>query len=114
MKKIKVKITQFGENERTFHFNVEISQSKFQDFWRPLDESSDEYLKIVGKPGSALIRAAIQMDGVARVYIRPYELQIRKGEAFEWEDIEAKIIEVLTKIFSERGDEIEINPLEEK
>jgi len=111
---VRIKITEWCGNERTYHLNVVVSESKVQDFWRPLDAGSEDYLKKVGDLGSVIVKSLMQIDGVAQACLRPYEVKIRKGEAFEWESIDLRVIEILRKIFSERGDEVRVIPLEEK
>lgn len=82
-----------------FHATAELSQSPLQDFRRPLRPHSEEYLKEVGEHGAKVVRDVIATPGVDNVTISPYHLQIIKGEAFDWADIEPAIIEALRSLF---------------
>jgi len=84
-------------NMRIFHTNFEISESHIQVFYRPLRESSEEYLTKIGRIGATIVRRLFRIPGVTRVFVHPYSLDIEKGECFEWNQIEPKVIEVIMK-----------------
>lgn len=88
-------------NYRRYYINTEISQSPRLDFWRPLRESSEFFLKQAGEIGSTLIRKVFNIPGVIYVFIKPYELAVTKGEAFDWEEVETPVLEVLKETFGE-------------
>ena len=103
------KLTGAEANSRIFYTTTEISQTQIENFWRPLRDSSSEYLKKVGPVGTELLKKILALQGVEEVWIHPYEIFVIIGEAFDWEDIEPRIIEFLKKTFVEtKPEEIEI------
>ena len=86
-----------NQNMRNYNTNFEISKSHIQIFYRPLRESSKEYLTEVGRKGATIVRRLFRIPGVTEVFINPYRLWIIKGECFKWNDIEPKVIETIMK-----------------
>jgi hypothetical protein len=89
----------FGRTMRRYHVNTTISESHIEHFQAPLRESSEEYLEKLGPIGDALVRELFSIHGVSEVFIRPYEISVIIGEAFEWEDIDPALIEALRRAF---------------
>lgn len=86
-------------NDRIREYNVNrvISESYSETFHRPLRESSEEYLKNIGKLGARLVRAAMRLPGVTEVGIHPYTFRIEISLAHGWDSIESSIIRLLEK-----------------
>ena len=80
---------------RTYHPNFEISKARIENFWRPVRPESKDYLKKLGRKGAVLVRRVLALHGVAEVTIQPYELTVRKGLNFSWDDIEPKVLEMI-------------------
>jgi len=80
---------------RIFHTRFEISASPSQHFMRPLRPSSENYLNQVGVPGKYLIRELMSLDGVDMIFIHPYDVAIGISPAFNFEEIEPKVLEIL-------------------
>lgn len=93
---VKVEIVP-NPNIRIFHTNFEISKSHIQIFYRPLRESSKEYLTKIGRKGATIVRRLFKIPGVTEVFVHPYSLGIKKGECFKWDEIEDRVIEVIMK-----------------
>ncbi len=95
---------------RNYHTTAEISHYSIHNFWRPLRrQSSDSYLEQVGRIGTQLLMDIFAISGVNEVFIKPYELHVSKGKAFDWEDIEPAIIEALKVTFvTGKPEEIEV------
>lgn len=111
--RIRRNIRQDDPHRREYGVTVEISQQPIHSFMRPLGrESSERYLKDVGEVGTVLLRELFAIPGVSKVFITPYELTIDKGLAFNWDEIEPSIIEVLKRVFGETGQEIAVELLD--
>lgn len=95
-REIKVE-THPNEDIRTYHTNFEISNSHLEIFYRPLRESSDEYLKKVGRKGSILIRRLMKIPGITEIFSAPYSVGVKKGQNFIWGEIEPQILETIEK-----------------
>ena len=93
---------------KVYHVSVEISQTPIETFLRPLRESSNEYLDKVGEVGTQIVKEILAILGVIEVSIEPYQIQVEKGKAFGWEDIEPGIIGALKKAFGEQSSEVEV------
>lgn len=48
-----------------------------------------------------LAAVLIALDGVDSVYVRPYFVQVQKARLFTWEDVEARVLEVLRPLMTE-------------
>lgn len=108
MKRIKVR--KFGvHDELLFSASVAISEHWHHKFDFPLRESSEKYLAEVGEAGSQIVKGIMSLPGIVSVTIQPYQIIVRKGEAFDWTwngvDIKAKVIEML---IAEMGEGVEI------
>jgi hypothetical protein len=95
--KITIKKRVAGEksNMTSFNLNFEVSDSRIEVFYRPLRESSREYLRKVGPIGSKIVQALFKIDGITEVFIKPYEVTIEKGEAFGWYEIDPLVEAIL-------------------
>ncbi len=94
---------------RVYNLTTEISKHHIHNFWRPLREgSSDKYLEEVGELGASLLHEVFALPGVNEVFIKPYELSVTKGDAFEWDEIEPDILEALKKCFGETEQEVRV------
>lgn len=89
------------EYHRDFHVNFEISQSFRQEFHRPLRPESSTYLKSLGPKGSNLIQLLFKIQGISKVVIQPYQLDIAIGEAFvqNWTKIQENVVTRIESIF---------------
>lgn len=107
--RIKVCYTEKDLDARVYHLSVEISNYPFHSFQRPLREGSlkdDVNFAEIGEIGSSVIREIFAIPGVHEVFIKPYELSVKKGTAFEWQEIELDLIETLKKKFE--GKEVRV------
>lgn len=93
-----IRVERFN-NDRIREYNVNrvISESNSERFYRPLRESSEEYLKKIGNLGVRLVRAALRLPGVIKVGIEPYTFCIEISLAHGWDSIEPSIIRLLEK-----------------
>jgi len=89
--------THSNADMRTYHTNFEISKTHTRIFWRPLRESSDKYLKEVGRKGATLVRRLFRIPGITQIFVDPYSVGIEKGMNFSWDNLEPIIIETITK-----------------
>lgn len=101
-------------NFRNYHVNTEISQVPTLDFWRPLRESSKEYLERAGEVGSTLLRKVFDIPGVNHVIMEPYVLSVIKGEAFDWEEVEPPVLEAIKQAFGELEQEVVVSEKEQE
>jgi len=95
-REIKVE-THSNRDFRTYHTNFQISNSHLEIFYRPLRESSNEYLKKVGRKGSTLIQRVMEIPGITGIFSAPYSVGVEKGQNFIWEEIEPQILETVEK-----------------
>ena len=86
-----------------FHCTALLSEARRQEFKRPLRDSSEKYLKLLGEKGAGLIHTLFGIAGVAEVFISPYEITVVKGEAFDWKDIQPETLEALKAVFAAHG-----------
>lgn len=84
---------------REFHVTRELSEDPAKAFFRPLRPSSKKFLKVVGPIGTQVVTKCLSIPGVTEVIIKPYSLQVMKGEAFDWEGIQGQVIAVLQETF---------------
>lgn len=86
-------------NSRVKDFNVNrvISKSHIERFFRPLRDSSGEYLKNTGSLGSLLVREILRLPGVTTVTIQPYTIGIEISPAHDWTSIEGTIVNLLKR-----------------
>ena len=80
---------------RTYHPDFEVSKAHIENFWRPVRPESKEYLKKLGRKGAVLVRRLLALHGVAEVTIQPYQLMVKKGLNFSWDNIEPKVLETI-------------------
>jgi len=96
------------------HTTVEISQYCINSFYRPLRDTSEEYLEKVGEKGAELVRRVIAIPGVKELFIHPYELTlVRSSSLFEWEDIVPAAKKAIKVIFGREREEVKYLSLAE-
>lgn len=91
-----------------YHVTTEISQHPINRFYRPLRPQSDKYLEEVGEIGTQLLKEVFAISGVDQVFIGPYEFSVVKASAFDWKDVEPKVVEALKRTFKEKPEKIKI------
>lgn len=101
----RVLIEKFGNTLRGYHTNFEISKDQIEIFYRPLAESSESNLTKVGNVGARLVRNVLALSGVVEIFIKPYELTVKIGHAFDLDErvngtsLEEQIHEIFNSIF---------------
>jgi len=95
-----------NEDVRCFHLNTEISKSVIERIIRNQDKCSlSEAYKAIGPIGEKIIQEVMAINGIEHIFIQPFNITVTKGRAFEWKEIEEKILtEILPKAFSGRQD----------
>ena len=83
---------------RTYHPDFEISKDHIENFWRPVRPESKEYLQKLGRKGGALVRRLLALPGIAEVTIQPYQIMVKKGQAFSWDILEPQILETIENL----------------
>jgi len=107
--RIKIKIDETDlENRRNYAVTGEISLSILRRFQKPLQENDDAHLESVGGVGKLLLEEVFSLPGIVDVFIHPYSLNVIKGEAFNWEDIEPGIITALKRTFGPEAEQVEV------
>ena len=97
-----------------FHTTTEISQYQIHTFYRPLRDSSEQYLKDVGEKGAELVRKTMAIHGIKTVTIEPYELTlIRSSSLFKWEKIVPIAEKAIKVIFGGEREEVKYLSLAE-
>jgi hypothetical protein len=84
--------------ERSFNTNFRMSGSKWQQFWLPLDKSSEYYLNEVGPVGKRIVEALDKVDGIVEISLKPFEAAITIGKAFAWADIGPQVIAAIKEV----------------
>src|SRR3989344_8432148 len=99
MAKSKIVIEKFPNPQfRNYHTSAQICETVIAHFQRPLDT---RYLRKgkIGERGQELVKEVFSSKGVDQIYIKPYELSVEIGLAFDWEDIENDVISALKKFY---------------
>ena len=87
---------------RNYGVTTDISRSSFEKFNRPIEREKSEYfLEKLGDVGRCLVMRLFAIPGVAHVYIRPYEVEVTKGRAFNWREVEPAVIKAIKKVFED-------------
>lgn len=82
---------------REYSMDVEICESRREEFYRPLRDSSENPLNRLGKVGKTMVKNIMSIPGVTEVTIDPYSLRIEIAEAFSWSDVEPLIVEAIAR-----------------
>ncbi|MFC1822478.1 NifU N-terminal domain-containing protein [Thermodesulfobacteriota bacterium] len=86
------------------HPNPEIKSFLMEDalippyverFKSPLDETSHKTLKKLGFIGAQVVKDIMNVPGISEIRIKPKEIIIKKELSFSWDDLEAKIMNIL-------------------
>ena len=105
--------TRLDYDIKVFHVTSEISHSSIQSFYKPLPNYQSDDLKEVGGIGQLLVQELFTIIGINEIFIRPYDVMVIKGAAFNWEDIEPEVITALKRTFGPEGEKVEIVYYEE-
>ncbi len=99
-----------GDDEKIYHFGIEISQSS-EVFYRPLRPSSDSYLAKVGPAAAKIVKELFRYDnGVETIRVYSYIIQVKKATLFEWDPIRDILLDIAEEAISEIvGEEISIS-----
>jgi hypothetical protein len=103
MRKKLIVLMKDDEQVRAYHANFEISGHPDKLFLRPLRNSSEDALKLVGEKASMLLKGLFKINGIVSVRITSYSLVIRKGVAFDWEDIHPMIVKTFLQFLNLAG-----------
>lgn len=96
------------------HLRHRLVKTKAQEFFLPLKESSEEYLKLLDEDGQRLVRALAELAGVTRIAIGSYCVTLRYGPAFEWQELEGPVVEVIFRTLGYDDDtQVELTTFEE-
>ena len=88
---------------KSFHVNEEISSHRVEHFQQPLNSDSEDTLSSLGNIGARVVKEMMAVPGIKKLSIKPKEVLIKKEEAFLWEDIEQKIIEIIQRAIRIKG-----------
>ncbi len=96
---------------RDFHTTVRLSNHPIHYFQGSIRDSSKKYLEDVGPVGTELVRNLFEIPGIGGVFIHPYHVGPRIGEAFRWAEdgIADAVIEVIKEAFGDRKGEVEVS-----
>lgn len=107
--RIKIEINKGNpENRRDYATTSEISLYNLHRFRKPLQGNDPDHLESVGGVGKLLLEEVFSLAGVDDVFICPYALDVIKGSAFDWEDIEPGIITALKRTFGPEAEQVEV------
>jgi hypothetical protein len=94
-----------NKNARTYHLtsmSSKFSESSIQHFSFPFRPSEyTEEISKVGEKGALLLRNLFQIPGVRTIWIKKYMITIHKKESSSWEDIQPKILDLLSNYKSQ-------------
>ena len=103
-KELRIEANDYGSHLKEFSVNLELT-SKSHSFNRPIRDRSQTYLDEVGPIGRAIVEGILRIDGVERVSLDSYHVDVTKGKAFNWEGdgegdlgIQKRIREILRDI----------------
>jgi len=98
-------------NFRKWHLNTQISECDgAESFHRSLKEAGESLVQI-GGIGKKLVEALFGIDGIEGLNVSTYEIEIAKGTAFSWSDIQPEIVDILKTAFGEEEVEVQtLNP----
>jgi len=88
---------------RVYHTSRIISVTKAAAFWAPINDRNkleNRYLKEIGEAGREIINILMDQLGIRYVYLEPYSLYVLKGSAFEWEEIQLRVVMSLSSVFA--------------
>ncbi len=90
---------------RRYHMNAPAPKWPAGSVKVPLLEGDETTLKNGGDTLTALVRRIVEIDGVAKnILIGSYELWISIGRAFDWSEVEPKILAAIQEVvFPDRG-----------
>lgn len=95
-----------GPEYKIFSFTTEVINYS-RVFRKPFNIGEDDAKKI-GKDGVNLLNCLFQIPGVVAVIIEPYEIIIKRSRAFEWGEIESKVLENLKECFGKDRNKVKI------
>lgn len=85
---MRVETVSYTENHRMYHARVEMT------------DEYDEGQRGLHQPQSAFYSQLLSIPGVQTVFGNGYEVCIKKGGAFTWEEVEPKIKELIAGLES--------------
>jgi len=90
-------------NSRIYHTGFQVSGGTIVSVHPPLRQGSYEWKELhdAGDVAFRLAAGVIEIGGVASLYVKPYELTVVKGPAFDWEDLEPQIIGKLLAAYNQ-------------
>ena len=93
-----------GDNRyRQYHFRPSICNCGCEILDLPMNASMLRDINIfypeIGDKGWELIRKLQDLEGINRVYLRPFSLTIRKSPLFDWEDFQNDVLFALESVF---------------
>ncbi len=98
---------------RIYHFTEKISEHSVHCFTFPINKKEQaKYLRDVGFFGVSLLQEVFQVKGVTEVFLRTYDISVGKGSAFEWEEVESRLLEIFKHCFVVDPKEVEVTYVE--
>ena len=94
-------------NEQCIGISVQKSVVPKQAYITNYDQA--EHKPGIGKNIWAFKARLDRIDGVKEVSIWPYEIRITKAEAFNWDEVAPKVLEVIKKFLRDQTPEIRID-----
>ncbi len=80
----------------TVHLNKVVAKKSIQTFEGDTEMDDDERPQFV--------KDLFRIDGVESVTLQRYEVSLKKGTAFEWEEIISTVLELLNTTFNSAGE----------
>lgn len=81
----------------SFLTDEDISAFRVELFKNPTDNLDKNTLKLLGNIGAQVVKDTMCISGVREIHIKPHELFVKKETAAAWENIEEKIVEILSR-----------------
>lgn len=98
---------------RSYHTRYVLSKTDIQIWEAPFTthngELGDDYASL-GQTGRRVVRQILAIDGVERIYIRPYMISVSIGQAYPWASIETQIIEILRRVAPQSPNLLALRP----
>ena len=82
---------------KSFLTRVAISAPRVEKFQRPLQQDREADLKGLGVIGAQIVRDIMKVPGVQEIHIKPKEIRMKKELSSSWNEIEARILEILER-----------------
>lgn len=88
-----------GETKVAFHLTEEIIDTDRGLFLRPLRPTSESELQKLGPKGSQIVRDILGFRGIEAVSIKPYQVLVCVGAAFDLMERKTRVLKYLKNLF---------------